>query len=300
MIPRAENIFRREIIIKELKSVVQKNNNNYTFLLSYSSKSNIYIRRIEVSKNILHTSGIAGLFLIIGIISLGLFGFVENTTFAKSDILTTNASAIFSQQINGIQNNQSKEAKIISYENSASNDYAVNSGGPLTYLLTESQGEANAIELELRRIEKTSSQEFIPRMWAHLGKINNEFGYRRNPFGGAGYEFHGGMDIDGNHGDAVIAPANGVVVKAEWQGGYGNMIEINHGNGLTTRYGHLAKIEIQAGDMVQRGQLMGFVGSTGRSTGPHLHYELRLNDKTINPRRFLPPEPIEITQLIKK
>jgi murein DD-endopeptidase MepM/ murein hydrolase activator NlpD len=97
-----------------------------------------------------------------------------------------------------------------------------------------------------------------------------------------------------------MAPANGVVIKAEWQGGYGNMIEIDHGNGLTTRYGHLSKIDVAAGDSVQRGQLIGFVGSTGRSTGPHLHYELRLNDKAINPRRFLPPEPLELTQLIKK
>ena len=131
-------------------------------------------------------------------------------------------------------------------------------------------------------------------MWSHLGKINNEFGFRRNPFGGRAYEFHAGMDIDGERGDVIVAPANGVIVKAGWQGGYGNMIEVDHGNGLTTRYGHLSKIEIQVGDTVNRGQIIGYVGSTGRSTGPHLHYELRLNDKAINPRRFLPPEPSEI------
>jgi murein DD-endopeptidase MepM/ murein hydrolase activator NlpD len=88
----------------------------------------------------------------------------------------------------------------------------------------------------------------------------------------------------------VVAPANGIVVKAGWQGGYGNLIEIDHGNGLTTRYGHLAKVEVQVGDSVQRSQQIGQVGSTGRSTGPHLHYELRVNDKAVNPRRFLPPE----------
>jgi len=281
---------------------VQKNNNKYTFLLSHSSKSSIYIRRIEVSKNVLHTSSFASLFLIIGIVSFGLFGFVKDTTLAKSNTLIPNQAAIISRQTSQFQNNQTVESKVISYENTGSTeDYSINSGGPLTsYQLTESEGEANALELELRRIETTSGQQFIPRMWAHLGKINNEFGYRRNPFGGGGYEFHAGMDIDGERGDAVIAPANGVVLKAEWQGGYGNMIEVDHGNGLTTRYGHLAKIEVQAGDMIQRGQLIGFVGSTGRSTGPHLHYELRLNDKSINPRRFLPPEPIEITQLTKK
>jgi murein DD-endopeptidase MepM/ murein hydrolase activator NlpD len=136
----------------------------------------------------------------------------------------------------------------------------------------------------------------LPTVWAHLGKINNEFGFRRNPFGGRNYEFHAGMDIDGERGDSVMAPANGTIIKAGWQGGYGNMIEIDHGNGLTTRYGHLSKVEIQVGDTVQRGQLIGLVGSTGRSTGPHLHYELRLNDKSINPRLLLPPEPTEIKQ----
>lgn len=150
------------------------------------------------------------------------------------------------------------------------------------------------IENRLRVIESTSNPSYVPTIWAHMGKINNEFGFRRNPFGGRTYEFHAGMDIDGERGDNVLAPANGVVTKAGWQGGYGNMIEIDHGNGLTTRYGHLSKIEVAVGDEIGRGMLIGYVGSTGRSTGPHLHYELRLEDRPINPRRFLPPEVMEI------
>jgi murein DD-endopeptidase MepM/ murein hydrolase activator NlpD len=75
------------------------------------------------------------------------------------------------------------------------------------------------------------------------------------------------------------------------------MIEIDHGNGLKTRYGHLSKIDVQIGDPITRGQVMAFVGSTGRSTGPHLHYELRLNDRPINPRRFLPPETAELKKI---
>ena len=105
------------------------------------------------------------------------------------------------------------------------------------------------------------------------------------------------LDIDGERGDQVIAPANGVVTEAGWKGGYGNMIEVDHGNGLKTRYGHLSKIEVEVGDTLSRGQLMAFVGSTGRSTGPHLHYELRLNDRPINPRRFLPPEATELKKV---
>ena len=131
-----------------------------------------------------------------------------------------------------------------------------------------------------------------------MGKINNEFGFRRNPFGGRSYEFHSGMDIDGERGDMVVAPANGIVTEAGWKGGYGQMIEVDHGNGLKTRYGHLSKIEVEVGETLSRGQMIAFVGSTGRSTGPHLHYELRLNDRPINPRRFLPPEPTELKKVV--
>ncbi|MEK7856360.1 MAG: M23 family metallopeptidase, partial [Acidobacteriota bacterium] len=91
--------------------------------------------------------------------------------------------------------------------------------------------------------------------------------------------------------------AQGTVAEVGWKGGYGQMIEIDHGNGLKTRYGHLSKIEVSAGDSLTRGQLIAFVGSTGRSTGPHLHYELRLNERPINPRRFLPPEPTELKKI---
>jgi murein DD-endopeptidase MepM/ murein hydrolase activator NlpD len=300
VIPRAEAFFRREINKGAYKQIMQKNNKYYTFLISHSFKSSIYIRRVKVSKKVLHNTSFAGIFLLIGVASFGLLGLVDKTTFAKSE--TINPGAIISQQTSPQQNNnQTNETKSLNYERPES--FSVNSGGPdPTIQLTEVESaEVEAqMEIQLKRIEATSAAEFLPTIWAHLGKINNEFGFRRNPFGGRSYEFHAGMDIDGERGDTVMATANGVVIKAEWQGGYGNMIEIDHGNGLTTRYGHLAKIEVQPGDNVQRGQLIGLVGSTGRSTGPHLHYELRLNDKAINPRRFLPPEPVELTQLIKK
>ena len=168
----------------------------------------------------------------------------------------------------------------------------INSGGPFDDRdLTEDQAEADR---QIKVIEAGPNKANLPSMWAHLGKINNEFGFRRNPFGGRVYEFHAGMDIDGERGDAVVAPANGVVTKAEWKGGYGQMVELDHGNGLKTRYGHLSRIEVTAGQVVTRGQLLGNVGSTGRSTGPHLHYELRLNDRPIDPRRLLPPEPAKL------
>ncbi len=275
---------------------MQRNNKNYKFLLSHTTKSKIYIRRIEVSKKLLH-SGIAIFLLSFGIVSLGVVGMLKTTVLAKSETpATIETAAIISP------NNQTiTEPKSIDYSRPAGTEnFAMNSGGPVSDLqLTKEElddAESGNVENQIRSILATANPSFLPTMWAHLGKINNEFGFRRNPFGGRSYEFHAGMDIDGERGDTVIAPANGTVIKAEWTGGYGNMIEIDHGNGLTTRYGHLSKIEIQVGDTIQRGQLIGLVGSTGRSTGPHLHYELRLNDKSINPRFLLPQEPTEIKQ----
>lgn len=274
---------------------MQKNNKNYTFLLSHTTKSNIYIRRIEISKKLLNSS-IAIFIISFGIISFGIVGLIKTDVLAKTDAPAAAETAAISQ------NNQTiTEPKSIDYSRPAGTEnFAMNSGGPaLDLQLTPEEVDENEnsdVENQMRSIVSTSNPAFLPTMWAHLGKINNEFGFRRNPFGGRSYEFHAGMDIDGERGDTVIAPANGTVIKAGWTGGYGNMIEIDHGNGLTTRYGHLSKIEIQVGDTIQRGQLIGLIGSTGRSTGPHLHYELRLDDKSINPRLLLPPEPTEIKQ----
>ena len=263
-----------------------------TFLFSHSTKSKIHIRRVEVSKRLLQ-NGLLGLALIIGITSFGagIVG-VFNLDLSKATAL---ASTLENPALNKLSLNPG-QIRTIDYSRPESTDvYARNSGGPLS--LAEMDPEDAEIEKQLRTIQVTSNQAHIPAMWAHMGKINNEFGFRRSPFGGRTYEFHAGMDIDGERGDQVIAPANGVVTEAGWKGGYGNMIEIDHGNGLKTRYGHLSKIEVEIGQTLNRGQLMAFVGSTGRSTGPHLHYELRLNDRPINPRRFLPPEATELKKV---
>ncbi len=269
---------------------MQKNQRSNTFLLKQSFKTNKtknYNQKNKVSKKLLYTT-LVGL-----ILSLGITGFIQSQTFRKS-----NETTGINEPIKTVQNIQPAEYKSINYQRPAeSGDFAINSGGPESSLqMTKEEAEAgeNGMDEQLRSVEKTLNPTFLPTIWAHMGKINNEFGYRRNPFGARSYEFHSGMDIDGNRGDMVVAPANGIVTNADWQGGYGNMIEIDHGNGLTTRYGHLSQIGVQVGDQIQRGQLIGLVGSTGRSTGPHLHYELRLNDKPINPRRFLPPVPTEI------
>jgi murein DD-endopeptidase MepM/ murein hydrolase activator NlpD len=128
----------------------------------------------------------------------------------------------------------------------------------------------------------------IPSIWPVEGEMTDGFGVRGNPFGGSAAEFHPGQDIAAPRGTSVFAPADGTVVKADWQSGYGQTVVIDHGNGLTTRYGHLSKIEVAAGQEIKRGEELGQVGSTGRSTGPHLHYEVRIDDVPVSPLHYLP------------
>ena len=116
--------------------------------------------------------------------------------------------------------------------------------------------------------------------------MSSPFGMRMDPFL-RGPAIHSGLDLRGDTGDPVRATANGTVVTASPQGGYGNMIEIDHNNGLSTRFGHLSKIEVKVGQNVRMGDIIGRIGSTGRSTGPHLHYETRVNDTAIDPQKFL-------------
>ncbi len=116
--------------------------------------------------------------------------------------------------------------------------------------------------------------------------FTSNFGIRTDPFRGTA-AMHAGVDIPGPVGTPVYATADGVVDRAERAGGYGNLVEIDHGKGIATRYGHLSKILVEAGSRIHRGQLIALMGSTGRSTGPHLHYEVRIDGRAVNPAPFL-------------
>ncbi len=118
------------------------------------------------------------------------------------------------------------------------------------------------------------------------GWISSYFGMRIDPFTGR-MSMHKGMDFAGKEGNVVIAAAEGVVTWAGPRGGYGNLIEINHGNGYSTRYGHNEKLLVKVGDTVAKGQVISLMGSTGRSTGPHVHFEVLKNGRQINPARFV-------------
>ena len=125
-----------------------------------------------------------------------------------------------------------------------------------------------------------------PSLWPVEGQVTGSFGERIDPFNGEG-AFHSGVDISSAYGHAVIAPADGVVTFADFFGGYGKAIMIDHGHGISTRYGHLSGFAVTSGQEVHRGDTIGYVGLSGRSTGPHLHYEVRINDTPVNPYKYL-------------
>jgi murein DD-endopeptidase MepM/ murein hydrolase activator NlpD len=170
----------------------------------------------------------------------------------------------------------------------------VGMGGP--YVPVKLSSDAGTFERELYRINITKAQverlnrtlALVPYRKPVVGEVEftSGFGIRSDPFLGRP-AMHTGLDFRAATGDPVRATANGKVASSGWAGGYGRMVEIDHGNGLSTRYGHLSEINVKVGDQIKIGQVIGAVGSTGRSTGPHLHYETRIDGEAVDPQKFL-------------
>jgi murein DD-endopeptidase MepM/ murein hydrolase activator NlpD len=146
--------------------------------------------------------------------------------------------------------------------------------------------EQSLQELQAYFLDQKSRLASTPSVWPARGWVTSDFGQRLDPYT-AERVMHEGLDIAAPHGKEVVAPSDGTVIFAGLEGGYGNVLVIDHGYGVKTRYGHLSKLEVKTGDHVNRGQLVGAVGNTGRSTGPHLHYEVRVNGIPENPKKFI-------------
>src|SRR3954466_2293909 len=167
-------------------------------------------------------------------------------------------------------------------------------GGP--FVPVKLGADASQFERQLNRINATRAQverlnrtlALVPYRKPVIGEVEftSGFGVRSDPFLGRP-AMHTGLDFRAAMGDPVRATANGKVSSSGWAGGYGRMVEIDHGNGLATRYGHLSEINVKVGDVIKIGQVIGAVGSTGRSTGPHLHYETRIDGEAVDPQKFL-------------
>ena len=206
----------------------------------------------------------------------------ENGTAIKSAASLGSAS-------NYIQSIQAKLQKI--------NDY-LRKRGLKGFSIKSVGGDGNAEESQLTDNEKYSmydeylsrllnSVAFTPMGYPRISSITSVFGYRSDPFDSEDAEYHPGIDFRGHKGDAVKTTANGKVIFTGWKGGYGNCIIIKHANDFETLYGHLSRIGVKEGQEVNTGDVIGKVGSTGHSTGAHLHYEVRKNGKPVNPAKFL-------------
>ncbi len=169
-------------------------------------------------------------------------------------------------------------------------------GGPYLSLATGKNGSLDPrfqrLGVSLARMDALQrSLAGIPQVQpANMDFISSGFGYRSDPFNG-GAAFHAGLDFRGPTGAPIYAAAKGTVSFAGRKQGYGKCIEIDHGNGLMTRYAHMSRYRAKAGQKVVAGDVIGAIGSTGRSTGPHLHFEVRINDRAVNPRPFLEASP---------
>lgn len=206
---------------------------------------------------------------------------------SKFDMLQTRLAALDTTQRKLAENN--------GIGRSVDPNRGVGQGGPGalgTLDLNDIEKATEALESELRQLKVVFDKNQLrlastPTGWPVRGYISDGFGSRRNPFGGGGYEMHAGLDIATNHGTAINATADGIVIFAGTYNGYGNVVVIDHGYGLTTRYAHMSSYDVSVGQHVTRGKKIGAVGSTGRSTAPHCHYEVRLHDRPVDPFNYL-------------
>jgi len=135
-----------------------------------------------------------------------------------------------------------------------------------------------------------ADSSYTPSIWPVMGHITDSFGERLDPFSGEG-AFHTGVDVASDYGAPVHATADGIVTIAENHAGYGRLVVIDHGFGITTWYAHLSAFSAVVGSRVKRGEVVGYTGISGRSTGPHVHYEVRMNNAPINPWRYMKSSP---------
>lgn len=161
----------------------------------------------------------------------------------------------------------------------------------LATLKTAALTGATSVGLSLGLTKNATTADWMransaPNLWPVEGPVTGSFGERIDPFNGEG-AFHSGIDIGALYGQSIVAPADGTVEFADFMGGYGRAVILNHGHGITTRYGHLKSFAVFPGQQVHRGDTIGYVGDSGRSTGPHLHYEVRINDIPVNPHKYL-------------
>ena len=271
----------------------------YAFIIAHTSRSRARVQRIRIEKKVVTIVIAASALLTVGL-CYGLYGLTQHAAHLRTEYENQRLKAENERQRVELEklNNRVEKVEDTSRklaEKSGVVDHGpttAGSGGPALPLdemgLATLTAKMSRLEEDMRAYEAVLRERgYTPTIWPVNGKLEGGFGGRRNPFGGSGYEFHSGQDIEAPWGAPVVAGASGRVTFVGWQNGYGQLVVVDHGGGLTTRYGHLSHIDVEVDQTVSRGQLLGKVGSTGRSTGPHLHYEVRINDQPVNPMQYL-------------
>ena len=280
---------------------MSKDNSRYTLLIVPSSSSKV--RQISFHRNLIYSVGGVAAVLVL----LTAYGMVrlaqteslslknlslksENQKLKEANDAYQNSYARLKSQIDYVSDMSKEMARQAKIDRAPDVDNIVGTGGPEAVPALDHA--ADQLERELRTINDRMKSDMlrlssVPNGLPVNGYITDGFGMRHNPFSGEGHESHQGLDIAVDYGTPVAATADGLVVHAGPYAGYGNLVILYHSNGITTRYGHMSRVTVEAGQRVKRGDQIGHAGSTGRSTGPHVHYEVRENDQPLNPMRFV-------------
>jgi murein DD-endopeptidase MepM/ murein hydrolase activator NlpD len=270
----------------------------YAFIIAHTSRSKARVQRIRVEKKVVTLFFVAAAVVIV-CACYGLYGLTQQANHLRTEFENQRLRAENERQRqeleklnNRVERVEDTSRKLAEKSGVVENKPLPGSGGPALPLdemgLATVIAKMGRLEEDMRAYEAVLRERgYTPTIWPVNGTLEGGFGGRRNPFGGPGYEFHSGQDIEAPWGAPVIAGASGKVIFVGWQNGYGQLVVVDHGGGLTTRYGHLSQIDVELDQVVSRGELLGKVGSTGRSTGPHLHYEVRINDEPVDPLPYL-------------
>ena len=268
----------------------------YAFIIAHTSRSRARIRRITVHKRWLKFSAVVTIALFCAAF-YGVYALTQHVGHSQVEQENARLRAENEKQRQQLKNLNHRVEAVEDASRKLAETAGVNAeeqvnlngaGGPLLDPATVLEIKTRQLEQEINTYQTILQERTTPSIWPVDGRLTDSFGDRRNPFGGYSSEFHAGQDIATIFGTPVAATANGVVTFAGCQNGYGQVVVIDHGNGLTTRYGHLSRIDVTMGQTITRGEQVGRVGSSGRSTGPHLHYEIRINDEPVDPSSYLP------------
>jgi murein DD-endopeptidase MepM/ murein hydrolase activator NlpD len=274
-----------------------------SFVVASTSKTRSNIRRFTVHRNWVRASSVLGL-AFIALLMYGFYGLLQQGRHLRIDQENARLRAENERQkaeveklkgrVETIENASRSIVEMSGVPSAATAPVAPasikGSGGPALPVDTAAAINdltARATQLESKMPELRQHIR-VPSIWPLDGAYSDCFGIRGNPFGGGSLEKHTGQDIKAPIGTPIHSTAAGTIIYATGMSGYGNLVEIDHGNGVTTRYGHMSKILVTQGQFVKRGDVIGLVGVTGRTTGPHVHYEVRINDEPVEPRNYLP------------